>query len=82
MTENAPVSVSNFLDAVDVALEFVTRLPQAGSFVPFVPNDVPVRRVPVKRFPFHIVYLEPSAEIRIVAFAHDRRRPGYWLSRI
>jgi len=47
-----------FLDAVDVALEFVTRFTQAGPFVPFVPNDVPVRRVPVKRFPFHIVYLE------------------------
>ncbi|HJX28084.1 MAG TPA: hypothetical protein VJ885_09235 [Thermoanaerobaculia bacterium] len=32
-------------------------------------------------FPYHLVYLEMEEEIRVLAFAHDRRRPGYWLSR-
>ena len=47
-----------------------------------VPKDLPARRAPVRRFPFHVVYLELSDEIRILAFAHDRRFPGYWHSRI
>jgi len=71
-----------FLGAVDAALEFVTHFTQAGSSLPFVPKDLPVKRVPVRRFPFHVVYLETSEAIRVLAFAHDRRRPGYWLSRI
>jgi hypothetical protein len=29
------------------------------------------------RFPYHIVYLDLSAEIRVLAIAHDRRRPTY-----
>jgi hypothetical protein len=71
-----------FLEAVDAALEFIGRFAQAGSPVPLVPKDLPIRRVPVRRFPFHVVYLEMSNAIRVLAFAHDHRRPGYWLSRI
>lgn len=49
-----------FLEAVDGAVEFIARFAQAGSPVPLVPKDLPVRRVPVRRFPFHVVYLEMS----------------------
>ena len=70
-----------FLEAIDGALDFIARFPQAGAPVPGVPLDLPVRRVPVRRFPFHVIYLEVSDAIRILAFAHDRRSPGYWQSR-
>ena len=70
-----------FLQAIDSALEFIARFPQAGAPVPGVPPDLPVRRVPVRRFPFHVIYLELSDAIRVLAFAHDRRSPGYWRSR-
>jgi len=71
-----------FLESVDSALDFITRFTRAGSPVPHVAEDLPVRRVPLRRFPFHVVYLETSDAIRILAFAHDRRRPRYWLSRM
>ena len=71
-----------FLEAVDSALEFIVRFPQAGAPVPGVPPDLPIRRVPVRRFPFHVIYLELSSAIRILAFAHDRRSPGYWQTRM
>jgi hypothetical protein len=29
-----------------------------------------------------VAYLEWDGVIRILAFGHDRRRPGYWFSRI
>ena len=70
-----------FLEAIDTALEFIARFPEAGAPVPGVPLTLPVRRVPVRRFPFHVVYLELPDAIRILAFAHDRRSPGYWHSR-
>jgi plasmid stabilization system protein ParE len=40
------------------------------------------RRFPLVRFPYLIVYREKSSQlIQIIAFAHARRRPGYWRSR-
>ena len=72
---------AEFLQAIDVALSHITRWPGAGASVPDVPPDLAVRRVPAGRFPYHVVYLEMPDAIRILAFAHDRRSPGYWLSR-
>ena len=71
-----------FLEEVDLALDFISRFPQAGSPAPDVPEDLKVRTVPVRRFPFHVVYLELADTIRILAFAHDRRLPGYWRDRV
>jgi plasmid stabilization system protein ParE len=68
--------------AVDAVLDQIARRPHIGRVVPGVPNDVPARRFPIERFPYHIVYLEWPGAIRILAFAHDRRRPGYWFARI
>lgn len=53
-----------------------------GALVRRVPVDLQVRRAPVQRFPYHVVYLETSSTIRVLAIAHDRRRPGYWKSRL
>ena len=70
-----------FLNEVAVTLDRVGRLPQAGAPVPFVPADLRARRAPVKSFPYHVVYLVEDGAIRVLAFAHYRRRPGYWLGR-
>lgn len=72
---------SEFLDAVDVALAHIARWPQAGLRVPDVSAELPVRRVPLRRFPYHVVYLEMPEQIRILAIAHDHRLPEYWRSR-
>lgn len=68
--------------AIDDSLNFLDQWPGSGSLIPKMPRDLPVRRVPVRRFPYHLVYLETEAAMRIPAFAHDHRRPGYWRSRI
>jgi toxin ParE1/3/4 len=71
-----------FFDAIDVALRQIVRLPQAGAPVPLVHPELQVRRAPVARFPYHVVYLETLVDIRVLAVAHDRRRPAYWQSRL
>ena len=39
------------------------------------------RRIVFPRFPFQLVFRVKDAEIEIVAIAHQRRRPSYWLDR-
>jgi len=40
-----------------------------------------VRRLPLRRFPYSIVYSLSQVEVRILAVAHQRRRPGFWKGR-
>ena len=60
----------------------ILDFPRLGARVPRVPSNLPVRRVAVTRFPYHVIYLEPTAALRILAIAHDRRKPGYWKNRL
>ncbi len=71
-----------FFDEVDAAIAQVLELPRAGERVRRMPAELPVRRVAVKRFPYHVFYLEAPQELRILAVAHDRREPGYWKIRV
>lgn len=71
-----------FFDEVDVTLRQVVSFPKTGARVPRMPSDLPVRRLAVKRFPYHVIYLETADALRVLAIAHDRRRPGYWRDRV
>jgi plasmid stabilization system protein ParE len=39
------------------------------------------RRLPMRRFPYSVVYYVRDDEVRVVALAHHRRRPEYWAGR-
>ena len=41
-----------------------------------------VRRLRMKRFPFTVLYREASHTVQVLAVAHHRRRPQYWLGRL
>ena len=73
---------TEFFDEVDATIRQILDLPRMGAPVPRVPHDLSVRRLAVRRFPYHVVYLEMAEELRILAVAHDRRRPGYWRQRL
>jgi plasmid stabilization system protein ParE len=66
-----------FLAEVRRTLALLERFPRGGARLP-KSGDLEIRRLPVQRFPYHIVYLELSDRISVLAIAHDRRRPGYW----
>jgi plasmid stabilization system protein ParE len=59
----------------------IEATPSTGSPVEGVREATGARRVLLKRFPYAIVYVELEAHVRVLAFAHLRRRPGYWKSR-
>ena len=52
------------------------------------PYRYPVVRSPCIRsaalhgFPFRIVFREGDGEIQVLAVAHHRKRPGYWVRRL
>ena len=71
-----------FLAAVDVAVGSVARTPRAGAPLGGLAEELDVRRVPVSRFPYHLVYLVTEGQIDVLAVAHDRRRPAYWSGRV
>lgn len=40
------------------------------------------RYVRVHRFPYRLIYVMQTADtVRVIAVAHDRRRPAYWRGR-
>jgi hypothetical protein len=41
-----------------------------------------IRRALLTRFPYAIVFVVQPEEIRVLAVAHAKRRPQYWLSRL
>lgn len=46
------------------------------------PEELVVRRALLPRFPYAIVFMEMTNQIRVLAIAHLRRQPGYWLGRV
>ena len=39
------------------------------------------RRFPLRRFQYSIIYYVKGEELRVIALAHHRRKPGYWAGR-
>ena len=70
-----------FFAEVERTVDLIERHPGLGASVPRVPAERGTRRLPLRRFPYTVVYREVETEIQIVAFAHNSRKPGYWSSR-
>lgn len=40
------------------------------------------RRIPLRRFPYALIFRHDATVIRVVSVAHRRRRPRYWAPRV
>lgn len=65
-----------FLAEFDRSAKLLVEHPMLGT-----PWRGRIRRLPLRRFPYSIVYYLRELEVRILAVAHQRRRPGYWRGR-
>lgn len=64
--------------SVDGAFEEILAAPlSCGAWLP----DRPYRKKLVRRFPYVIFFTAEGDAVVVVAIAHTRRRPGYWVSR-
>ncbi len=41
-------------------------------------QDLRVRRVLLTRFPCTVIFVEHADSVHVLAFAHQKRRPGCW----
>jgi plasmid stabilization system protein ParE len=67
-----------FLNAIDEVLE---RIAAAPFSYPRDRFDERARRALVGRFPYAVVFVVQGDEVRVVAFVHAKRLPGYWTER-
>ena len=66
-----------YLAAFEQALATVRVSPQRHRMV----HEPDIRRVSLARFPLSIIYRETSKRVEILAVAHHKRRPAYWIAR-
>jgi plasmid stabilization system protein ParE len=73
----APGLGRSFREKLDSAVDLLRQFP--GSAAPLRGT---LRRKPLQRFPYAVIYAVEDSEIRIYAVPHRRRRPEYWIDRI
>lgn len=74
-----------YADRADQALglAFIAEFERALSLLSINPELGAIwrgtaRRYPLRRFPYNVVYQIKAEELRVIALAHQRRRPHYW----
>jgi toxin ParE1/3/4 len=67
---------AEFGTCVEAAIARAARSPDIN---PRVHGEV--RRALVRRFPYGVFYVVEGQALLVLAVAHARRQPGYWLAR-
>jgi toxin ParE1/3/4 len=76
-----PGLAADLTDEVDRALDAIAERPSTWPLWPGADPALGVRRFLLPRFPFAIGYVVEDDTVTVLAIAHLRRRPGYWLRR-
>ncbi len=66
-----------FKDEVKRSIERIKMYPTSWPF-----EKGEVRKFFVNKFPYKILYSVQGKTIVVLAFAHQHRRPGYWINRL
>ena len=72
----------DFLDEMQAAFVRVRGNPRGQTRLEYDSGLHEIRRVLLKRFPYFVIFACRPDEILVVAVAHTRRRPLYWLDRL
>ena len=67
----------DFMSEVERVLAVLIELPSLGQKL-----DETHRRIPLRRFPYALIFRRDAEIIRVVAVSHRRRRPRYWAPRV
>ncbi len=72
--------------STDLGLAFIAEFERTLEVLGHYPKLGPpwrgeTRRMPLRRFPYSVIYQLKADEIRVIALAHQSRRPGYWRGR-
>jgi toxin ParE1/3/4 len=65
---------------IEAAADLIADHPEIGALVARTRGLV--RRVPLRHFPFFVIYRQWKDHLQIVAVAHTSRKPNYWRTRL
>lgn len=71
-----------FLQEVDHTQRAIQARPLSFPKLANTTFDLEIRRALLPRFPYALVFIDLQAETRILAVAHAKRHPDYWLNRL
>ncbi len=73
---------SEFLDEIERVLPLIESSPASFPRLLDIPADLVIRRALLPRFPYALIFMDLGEHVRVLAVAHAKRRPGYWLDRV
>lgn len=68
--------------SLDIAVDFTRQWPDSAPLYRGRQRLPQIRRKGVDVFPYGIIYFVRNDELTVVAYAHAKRRPGYWRRRL
>lgn len=70
------------IDAIDEALDRIQSLPQSAPEFPGWDGPPVVRSMAVATFPYRVLDFVTDSTLVVLAYVHERRKPGYWQTRL
>jgi toxin ParE1/3/4 len=69
---------NDFYLEIETAIGFLRDFAEAGQKI----HPDGIRKITLKRFPYQLIYVLEEQEIFILAVAHQRSQPAYWMYRL
>jgi toxin ParE1/3/4 len=70
-----------FLDEYQETIHRILAAPLSYARIGTSRSRRIIRRCPLKRFPYYVAYEVLAHHILVLAVAHTKRRPNYWIRR-
>jgi toxin ParE1/3/4 len=80
--ERRPGLGDEFISEISASLDRVCGAPESYPAWPGTRAEGPlIRKATIQRFPYVIAFEEHERHLLVLAIAHSKRRPLYWLTR-
>ena len=80
--ERRPGLGDEFISEISASLDRVSDAPESYPAWPGTRSEGPlIRKATIQRFPYVIAFEEHERHLLVLAVAHSKRRPLYWLRR-
>lgn len=76
-SERSEMAARAFLREMDRAILRISEAPERWPAY-----DSLTRRFLLSRFPFAVIYRVAGQAVQVIAVAHNKRKPGYWVPRL
>ncbi len=80
--EQEPGIGLRLIDRAMRAVQEISQWPHAAPRFTTAKDGTIIRSKTIHGYPYRVIYAVQPDALLILAYAHDRRKPGYWLDRL